>query len=58
MRRKAVLRANNFEVVADKKRHPVSELEYPYDKVLLVVRAIGKPTASTSGGSSNIQRHS
>jgi SAM-dependent methyltransferase len=47
---KAVLRANNFEVITDKKRRPVSELEYPYDKLLLVARAIGKPAASASGG--------
>jgi len=46
---KGLLRANNFEVIANEKRHPVSELEYPYNKLLLVVRAIGKSRASAPG---------
>jgi hypothetical protein len=35
----AILNANGFNVVAQKRRGPVSKLEYPYKKLLLVSRA-------------------
>ena len=35
-----ILEGNWFEIVKIIRRHPASKLEYPYDKLLLIARAI------------------
>ena len=35
----AILSAKGFKVIAHKKRKPASELEYPYNKLLMISRA-------------------
>jgi ubiquinone/menaquinone biosynthesis C-methylase UbiE len=43
---RAILRANHFRLLAHKRRSPASEVEYPFDKLLLIAEAIANPAES------------